>query len=83
MGKSSTHAVVPAQLISKGQEHGIHLFIVQLRDLGTLEPLPGTVYAALCFMYSFLLSNQDIHSLEPLPATASRRSICYTYSCSV
>lgn len=41
MGKSSTHAIVPAQLISKGQKHGIHLFIVQLRDLGTLEPLQG------------------------------------------
>ncbi|XP_055310444.1 probable peroxisomal acyl-coenzyme A oxidase 1 [Sitodiplosis mosellana] len=41
LGHSSSYAVVVAQLYSKGQNHGIHPFIVQLRDEETWEPMPG------------------------------------------
>ncbi|KAI6190611.1 Acyl-CoA oxidase dehydrogenase and Acyl-CoA oxidase domain containing protein [Aphelenchoides bicaudatus] len=41
LGKSSTHAIVMAQLYTKGQCHGPHPFIVQLRDLETHNPLKG------------------------------------------
>ncbi|GMJ11001.1 acyl-CoA oxidase 1 [Hibiscus trionum] len=41
MGKVSTHAVVYARLITDGQDHGVHAFIVQLRSLDDLSPLPG------------------------------------------
>ena len=41
MGHSSTHAVVVARLVTKGVDHGIHLFIVQLRSLEDHRPLPG------------------------------------------
>ncbi|KAL4351354.1 hypothetical protein GQ457_06G037570 [Hibiscus cannabinus] len=41
MGKVSTHAVVYARLITDGQDHGVHGFIVQLRSLDDLSPLPG------------------------------------------
>lgn len=41
MGHSSNYAVVVAQLYSKGQNHGIHPFIVQLRDEETWQPMPG------------------------------------------
>lgn len=37
---TATHAVVYAQLIIKGKEHGVHVFMVQMRD-ENLEPLPG------------------------------------------
>ena len=37
---TATHAVVYAQLLIKGKEHGVHVFMVQLRD-ENLEPLPG------------------------------------------
>ena len=41
MGHTSTHAVVVARLVTKGVDHGIHLFIVQLRSLEDHKPLPG------------------------------------------
>ncbi|KAH0932703.1 hypothetical protein HID58_009820 [Brassica napus] len=41
LGKVSTHAVVYARLITNGKDHGVHGFIVQLRDLDDHSPLPG------------------------------------------
>ncbi|CAD5234691.1 unnamed protein product [Bursaphelenchus xylophilus] len=41
LGKSSTHAIVMAQLITGGQGYGPHPFIVQLRDLENHKPLKG------------------------------------------
>lgn len=41
VGHSSNYAVVVAQLYSKGKNHGIHPFIVQLRDEDTWQPMPG------------------------------------------
>ena len=43
MGKSSNFAVVPARLIVDEKDHGIQMFIVQLRDRQTHQPLPGKV----------------------------------------
>ncbi|KAG8453452.1 hypothetical protein GDO86_000181 [Hymenochirus boettgeri] len=44
MGKTATHAVVYAQLYtSDGQCHGLHSFVVQIRDLNTLLPMPGVM----------------------------------------
>ncbi|KAK1272608.1 Peroxisomal acyl-coenzyme A oxidase 1 [Acorus gramineus] len=41
LGKVSTHAVVYARLITNGEDHGVHGFIVQLRSLDDHSPLPG------------------------------------------
>ncbi|XP_020661425.2 peroxisomal acyl-coenzyme A oxidase 3 [Pogona vitticeps] len=44
MGKMATHAVVYAQLYTPdGQCHGLHSFIVQIRDKKTLLPMPGVL----------------------------------------
>lgn len=43
LGKTANHAVVMAQLYTKGKCHGPHPFMVQLRDEETHEPLPGIV----------------------------------------
>lgn len=41
VGKTTNFAVVMAGLYSLGKFHGIHAFIVQLRDMKTHLPLPG------------------------------------------
>ncbi|XP_006813018.1 peroxisomal acyl-coenzyme A oxidase 1-like [Saccoglossus kowalevskii] len=41
LGKTVTHAVVLAQLYTRGKCYGLHPFIVQLRSLENHEPLPG------------------------------------------
>ncbi|XP_063796955.1 peroxisomal acyl-coenzyme A oxidase 2 [Pseudophryne corroboree] len=41
LGKTCTHAVVLAQLHTKGKAHGMHPFIVQVRSLRDHTPLPG------------------------------------------
>lgn len=41
LGHTANHAVVMAQLYTKGKHHGIQPFIVQLRDENTHMPMPG------------------------------------------
>eukprot|EP00117_Sycon_ciliatum_P017367 scpid48242/ scgid1664/ Peroxisomal acyl-coenzyme A oxidase 1; Palmitoyl-CoA oxidase len=41
LGKTATHALVIARLYMAGRERGIHMFIMQLRDMETHQPLPG------------------------------------------
>lgn len=41
MGHTANHALVAAQLYTQGVHRGVHLFIVQLRDEETHEPMPG------------------------------------------
>ena len=46
VGKSSNFAVVPARLIVDKKDHGIQMFIVQLRDRQTHQPLPGMLQSS-------------------------------------
>ncbi|KAL4707432.1 hypothetical protein ACJJTC_008617, partial [Scirpophaga incertulas] len=39
--KCATHAVIYAKLISKGNDYGLHMFVVPIRDPNTLEAYPG------------------------------------------
>ncbi|XP_053326091.1 peroxisomal acyl-coenzyme A oxidase 2 [Spea bombifrons] len=41
MGKTSTHAIVLAQLIIAGRSYGMHPFMVQVRSCQDHSPLPG------------------------------------------
>lgn len=41
LGIWATHALIFAQLIIHGKNHGVHSFIVQIRDVNTFELLPG------------------------------------------
>nr|XP_020466619.1 peroxisomal acyl-coenzyme A oxidase 1 [Monopterus albus] len=43
LGKTSNCAIVIAQLYTQGNCHGLHAFIVPIRDFNTHEPLPGIV----------------------------------------
>ena len=50
VGKSSNFATVPARLILEGKDHGIQMFIVQLRDRKTHQPMPGRWYIIKCIL---------------------------------
>ncbi|CAH0406267.1 unnamed protein product [Chilo suppressalis] len=41
LGKCATHAIIYAVLISNGKNHGLHTFVVPIRDPVTLKPFPG------------------------------------------
>lgn len=41
VGHTANHAIVLAQIYSQGKSHGVHPFVVQLRDVETHMPLPG------------------------------------------
>ncbi|XP_067949519.1 peroxisomal acyl-coenzyme A oxidase 1-like isoform X2 [Watersipora subatra] len=41
LGKTTNYAVVMAQLVIDGEQHGMHAFICQLRNLDTHQPLAG------------------------------------------
>jgi acyl-CoA oxidase len=47
-GKCATHAVVYAQLITPdGTNHGLHAFVVPIRNTSTLLPFPGVTVGDL------------------------------------
>jgi acyl-CoA oxidase len=41
LGFSCSHAVVAARLITQGKDHGVHMFIVQIRSLQNFKPVNG------------------------------------------
>ncbi|KAL5365154.1 hypothetical protein BJX96DRAFT_181436 [Aspergillus floccosus] len=41
LGISCTHVVVAARLLTKGQDHGMHWFVVQIRSLEDYAPVEG------------------------------------------
>lgn len=41
LGQSATHALVYAQLTTNGQCHGLHTFVVEIRDANTMLAKPG------------------------------------------
>ena len=43
LGKTANMAVVFAQLITQGINHGVHVFVIPIRDPKTHRPLPKLV----------------------------------------
>jgi acyl-CoA oxidase len=41
LGRTANHAIVMAQLIVNGENHGPHPFVMQIRDMKTHQPLEG------------------------------------------
>lgn len=41
LGKTATHTILMARLITKGRDYGMHAFLTPLRDAKTHHPLPG------------------------------------------
>ena len=63
VGKTSNFAVVPARLIVDKKDHGIQMFIVQLRDRQTHQPLPGKVkYSSKLLLNKIVTLEQSGHN---------------------
>uniref|UniRef100_A0A1A8LU44 Acyl-coenzyme A oxidase n=1 Tax=Nothobranchius pienaari TaxID=704102 RepID=A0A1A8LU44_9TELE len=64
LGKSSNHAIVIAQLYSLGNCHGLHAFIVPIRDMSTHQPLPGIVVGDIGPKFGFSEVDNGFLKLE-------------------
>ncbi|KAK5899338.1 hypothetical protein CesoFtcFv8_008828 [Champsocephalus esox] len=64
LGKTSNHAIVLAQLHTLGNCHGIHAFIVPIRDMSTHVPLPGIVVGDIGPKFGFSEVDNGFLKLE-------------------
>ncbi|XP_029359037.1 peroxisomal acyl-coenzyme A oxidase 1 isoform X4 [Echeneis naucrates] len=64
LGKTSNHAIVLAQLHTLGNCHGLHAFIVPIRDMSTHEPLPGIVVGDIGPKFGFSEVDNGFLKLE-------------------
>lgn len=69
LGHTANHCVTFAQLYTQGKCHGIHPFIVQLRDLETHKPMKGITIGEIGNKVGFntvciILHNYQINSLN-------------------
>ena len=58
LGKTASHCVLYARLISQGKDHGVQAFIMQLRDTHTHLPLPGINIGDVGSKLGFRFSDQ-------------------------
>ena len=54
LGKTSTHALVMARLVTLGEDHGIAPFLVQLRRQEDHEPMPGVTLGDIGPKYGYV-----------------------------
>ncbi|XP_047221568.1 peroxisomal acyl-coenzyme A oxidase 1 isoform X1 [Girardinichthys multiradiatus] len=64
LGKTSNYAIVLAQLYTLGNCHGLHAFIVPIRDMTTHEPLPGIVVGDIGPKFGFSEVDNGFLKLE-------------------
>ncbi|KAF7655667.1 hypothetical protein LDENG_00052720 [Lucifuga dentata] len=64
LGKTSNHAIVLAQLYTQGNCHGLHAFIVPIRNMSTHEPLPGIVVGDIGPKFGFSEVDNGFLKLE-------------------
>ena len=63
LGKTANHAIVMANLITKGVSRGPHAFFVQLRDEHTHQPLKGTTTGSF-LPWKYLMLPYDPRKLQ-------------------
>jgi acyl-CoA oxidase len=56
LGKDATYGVVFAKLITQGRDHGVHPFLVQLRDKVFHRPMPGLLIGDMGSKVGFVSS---------------------------
>ena len=64
MGQTANTCIVMAQLIIRGECHGIHLFVLQIRDYDTHEPLPGIKVGEIGPKLGFATANNGFLGLS-------------------
>lgn len=64
LGHTANHAIVMAQLWSLGECHGIHPFLMQIRDSETHKPLRGVKVGDIGPKFSFASSNNGFLAFD-------------------
>ena len=74
----ATHAIVAARLITKGEDHGVHMFIVQLRSLEDHRPLPGlSICLSICLsLCLFVVCLSNCLSRQNTGCWTRKRPLC-------
>jgi acyl-CoA oxidase len=67
VGQTANYAVVVAQLHTKGVCHGIHPFIVQLRDEKTHRPMPGVTVGEIGPKLGMNATNNGFLAFKQVP----------------
>ncbi|XP_065349272.1 probable peroxisomal acyl-coenzyme A oxidase 1 [Cloeon dipterum] len=67
LGQTANYAVVVAQLYTKGECHGIHPFIVQLRDEKTHRPMPGVIVGEIGPKLGMNATNNGFLAFKQVP----------------
>lgn len=64
LGKTANHAIVLAQLYTKGKSYGIHPFMVQIRSLENHQPLAGITVGEIGPKFGFRASDNGFLKLD-------------------
>ena len=67
VGQTANYAVVVAQIHTKGVCHGIHPFIVQLRDEKTHRPMPGVTVGEIGPKLGMNATNNGFLAFKQVP----------------
>jgi acyl-CoA oxidase len=67
VGQTANYAVVVAQIYTKGVCHGIHPFIVQLRDEKTHRPMPGVTVGEIGPKLGMNATNNGFLAFKQVP----------------
>ncbi|KAJ8020869.1 Peroxisomal acyl-coenzyme A oxidase 1 [Holothuria leucospilota] len=78
LGKVVTHAIVAARLITRAKDHGIHMFLCQLRHLEDHTPMPGVELGDIGPKFGF--NNLDNGFLRLDHVRIPREQMCMRFS---
>lgn len=79
LGVFATHAALIAQLVIDGKKYGTAVFVVQLRNTKTNEPLPGIVVGDIGPKYGYQAKDNGFLKLSNVRIPRTHMLMKYTY----
>lgn len=81
LGKTATHCVLMARVIVGGKDEGVGPFFVQLRDMGTHQPLPGIIVGDIGPKLGFNSSEMRSHYPSVTLSRTLLTDLCASFLC--